>query len=89
MISSHLLPILRWLLGPKTKPIVRTTPEGRDECTSLPQHHKLYYALRKDHSWINRRIDELQIVSADSTDARSIFVLNSNHLIIIVCQHIV
>lgn len=58
----------------------RHTPLGRGKHKPLPKYHELYYALWEDRSWINRRIDEVKIISANSTNTRSTFDLNIKRL---------
>lgn len=41
-----------------------------------PRWHKFYYELWHDRSWINRRIDEVKIISEDATETKSTFDLN-------------
>lgn len=53
----------------------------------LPKCHRLYYDLWHDRSWINRRIDEVKIISSGATKTKSTFDLNVKKLNAIANYH--
>jgi len=52
-----------------------------------PKCHRLYYDLWHDRSWINRRVDEVKIISAGATKTKSTFDLNIKKLNEIANEH--
>ena len=52
-----------------------------------PRWHKFYYELWHDRSWINRRIDEVKIISEDATETKSTFDLNIERLNELAVKH--
>ena len=66
---------------------MKNTPQERGDHSPLSEYHELFHALWTDRSWINRRIDEVQIVSADSTSTKSTFDLNIKRLNEIACEN--